>query len=293
MDTFLMLIWAFLTFICFPVSIILIIIRLIKKKKVKINVIITLEIIFLSIFITILGSFFADESTDNIEIEQEETIEEDNGKNTEEKNDKLKEEKKEEKKKSKEDVFLSKSIEYLGENKSKKLLEVLKNDIGFKEVSFINKIGETLNYNIKADGYELVVTDVGDDFRIFIPDSSYVFYEDSKVILTKKKFKDKIVTSDEASVYYIMAQDIITSCLKDPGSADFPSLNFSPEDIGFKKNGDLVLVQSYVDANNSFGATVRSKWEVQFEVLNMNTYSYDLKYINFDGEKSGSYIDMD
>ena len=111
--------------------------------------------------------------------------------------------------------------------------------------------------------------------------------------MTNENFKDKIVTSDEANIYYIMAQEIITSCLKNPKSADFPSIIFSPDDIGFKKNGNLVLVQSYVDATNSFGATIRSKWEVQFEVLDIETYTYDLKYINFDGEKSGNYIEMD
>ena len=195
--------------------------------------------------------------------------------------------------KSKDEIFLEESEEYLESDKRNKLLSVLKDNIGFEDVSFGEKIGETLNYKIKADGYDLVATDVGDDFRVFIPDTSYVFYEDSNIVMTKKQFEDKIVSRDEASVYYIMAQDIIYSCLKDPSSADFPSLNFSPEDIGFKKNGDLVLVQSYVDANNSFGATMRSKWEVQFEVLDMDTYSYDLKYINFDGEKAGNYIDMD
>lgn len=259
--------------------------KVIDKNKKK-TFYIVLAVIVAVLFIGVIGG----DSSDTVNETEEKSVEE-TDKEKEEKTDDKKEEKEE--KKSKDEIFLEKFKKHLDSENSKKLLSILKDDIGFKEVKFVEKIEDTFNYNIKADGYSLVVTDVGDDFRIFIPNSSYVFYEDSKVVLTKKEFKDIIVTSDEASVYYIMAQDIITSCLKDPGSADFPSLNFSPEEIGFKKNGDLVLVQSYVDANNSFGATVRSKWEVQFEVLDMNTYSYDLKYINFDGEKSGSYIDMD
>ena len=195
--------------------------------------------------------------------------------------------------KSDDDIFLEKSNEYLGTDQSNMLLMILKDKIGFEKIVFVEKLGETFNYKITADGYEIVATDLEDDFRIFIPNSSYVFYEDSKVVMTNENFKDKIVTSDEANIYYIMAQEIITSCLKNPKSADFPSIIFSPDDIGFKKNGNLVLVQSYVDATNSFGATIRSKWEVQFVVLDMDTYSYDLKYINFDGEKAGNYIDMD
>ena len=159
-------------------------------------------------------------------------------------------------------------------------------------MKFVEKLEGTFNYNIEADGYDLIVTDMGDDFRIFIPNSNLVFYEDSKVVMTTKDFNEKIINRDDANVYYIMAQEIIESCLKNPSSADFPSLVFSPQDIGFKKAGNLILVQSYVDADNSFGATVREKWEVQFEVIDMDNYLYDVKYINFGGETTGTYIEM-
>jgi len=55
-------------------------------------------------------------------------------------------------------------------------------------------------------------------------------------------------------------KEAVTSELKSPATADFPNL---PE-ITFKKVGDCsYTVSGYVDAQNSFGATVRSAFDAR------------------------------
>ena len=81
--------------------------------------------------------------------------------------------------------------------------------------------------------------------------------------------------------------------MKNPGSAKFPSINTEAGSIAIERNGALVVVQSYVDAKNSFNAMARSSWTVEFMVYDLNTYSYDTLYIEIDGEKSGEYIKLD
>lgn len=294
------LLGTFLMIIVFPIMLLVLLFKVIRKTSTKKDKIRPFICFVIAIVLVVVAVKTTPNDTEKSEIQKTvEAIPED-----EEDDDVVFEEVKElEEKpqetetkninKSKDEIISEEETEDFGIENSEKLILILKNDIGFDEIVFVEKIEDTFNYKIKVDGYELVVTDLGDDFRIFMPNSKHTFYENSEVVMTKEKFEDKIVTSNEANVYYIMAQEVITSCLKNPKSADFPSLIVNPQDIGFKKNGDLVLVQSYVSAENSFGATVSSRWEVQFEVLDMETYSYDLKYINFDGEKSGSYIEMD
>lgn len=194
----------------------------------------------------------------------------------------------------KELTFDDKVKELLGEELGSNLLKILKDNIGFTELSSIEKVGDTLNYKVDANGYEIMVTEISDtDFRIIIPNSDYVFYENGSVSMTFKDFSDRQIDINDRGTYYIMAQDIVKSGLKNPSSADFPSITFHSEDIAMQKKGDLIVVQSYVDAENSFGGTVRSKWTVQFMVIDKESFSCQPTYISIDGDSTGEFIDMD
>lgn len=59
-----------------------------------------------------------------------------------------------------------------------------------------------------------------------------------------------------------------------------------------KRNEDIVVVQSYVDAKNDFNAKVRANWIVEFRVIDMDTYSCEAIYINIDGEEVGTFIEL-
>lgn len=192
-----------------------------------------------------------------------------------------------------EDSFLTALKSQLSESVANDAYNILKNDLGFENFTFIKKMDDTTNYVISANGVEVVLTASDKVYRIFIPNSDTVFYEDDTVKMTAKQYEDKQISYGDQSAYYIIAKTIVESALKNPNSAKFPSINTEAGSIAIERNGALVVVQSYVDAKNSFNATVRSNWTVEFMVYDLSTYSYDALYIEIDGEKSGEYIKLD
>ena len=168
--------------------------------------------------------------------------------------------------------------------------DVLTNKLGFSDVEFEQKLGDTSNYEITANGVSMVITAMDDYYRVFIPDTSYVLYEDGNVLMNAQDIADRTINWADRISYYLMAQEFIKDCLNNPSSAKFPSINTS-SDIGMSKNGDMITVQGYVDCKNAFNATVRSNYTVQFNVIDMDSYSYEPLYVNIDGDEAGEYTD--
>lgn len=212
--------------------------------------------------------------SENIDIENEETADITDGK-------------------VQEDSFLTALKSQLDETVANEAYDIFKNDLGFDTLTFIKKMDDTTNYVISANGTEVVLTASDKVYRIFIPNSDTVFYEDDTVKMTVKQYEDKQISYGDQSAYYIIAKTIVESALKNPSSAKFPSINTEAGSITIERNGALVVVQSYVDAKNSFNAMVRSNWTVEFMVYDLSAYSYDALYIEIDGEKSGEYIKLD
>jgi hypothetical protein len=79
----------------------------------------------------------------------------------------------------------------------------------------------------------------------------------------------------EQSDYQYYTQENVKSILKAPKTADFPSIR----DWSFGKNPFYTAVQSYVDAQNSFGAEIRSEFYFVYQ-----TGTDNLVYAIFDGE---------
>lgn len=79
----------------------------------------------------------------------------------------------------------------------------------------------------------------------------------------------------EQSDYQYWTQEYVKSILKSPKSADFPNIS----DWALVKNNFYVAAQSYVDAVNSFGAEVRSKFTFIY-LVGTSTPIYAV----FDGE---------
>lgn len=180
----------------------------------------------------------------------------------------------------------------LEEKVAVKAYNILKKKIGFKKIEYVERMDDTSNYEITADGNDIVMTASDKVYRIFIPESDYVFYEDGKVKLTAKKLEDTTIDQNEGSSYYIMAQEIVKESLLNPRGAKFPSYVFNSDDVAMQKDGKLVAVQSYVDATNGYGATVRTKWTVQFVVTDIDSFSYDLKYVKVGDDSYGTFEKM-
>lgn len=101
----------------------------------------------------------------------------------------------------------------------------------------------------------------------------YDLYRDGK---TLAKVQDYRLSTDEASTLIVKCQEKIKEILKSPSTAKFASFL----DWKFKKEKNIVYVYGYVDAQNGFGAEVRS--EFQFII---DTDTNTITSLIFDGEE--------
>lgn len=77
----------------------------------------------------------------------------------------------------------------------------------------------------------------------------------------KEKSQTLDVTDDkEKAICWSLAKDVISEHLKSPSTAKFPL--YTNEDIKYTYSNDIYTVYGYVDAQNSFGATVRTEFYV-------------------------------
>ncbi len=100
------------------------------------------------------------------------------------------------------------------------------------------------------------------------------------------QIKDLTLTSEEITHFISTSQEYVKYALKSPTSAEFPGqiLELDQWSVGRYKN--IVEISSYVDAQNSFGAMIRSKFTVQ---MDYNTSK--CTYLSIDGKTvSGTYF---
>lgn len=69
------------------------------------------------------------------------------------------------------------------------------------------------------------------------------------------------VSDDEKNICWTLAKDTVKNNLKSPSSAKFP-FSYGSEDVSITKSGSIYTVKSWVDADNSFGANIRSNFVV-------------------------------
>lgn len=290
------------------VGVILAIVDLCSKKrdrKHKLSVFAILACIVWTIVFIVIGS--ADdgntdtqlpstqiESQAETEGETEKVQETESKKVTEKSKNTEKTEKVQQKKKSKKHNKVVKALikDGLDEKVAANTYSIMKKKIGFKKLEYEKKADGLDMYYIDADGFDVAITASDKVYRIFIPESSFVFYEDGKVKLTAKRLKETTIDQNEGSSYYIIAQEIVKQALLNPRGAKFPSYTFNSDAVAMQKDGDLVAVQSYVDATNGYGATIRTKWTVQFKVIDLDSFSYDLKYVKVGDDSTGTFEKM-
>ncbi|MCH7598055.1 hypothetical protein IID27_03410 [Patescibacteria group bacterium] len=78
---------------------------------------------------------------------------------------------------------------------------------------------------------------------------------------------------------YITAKGYVENVLKAPSTADFPTLGT----VNKREGEDRYIVYGYVDSQNSFGAMIRSDWEVHLKYLGgdwVKDSSWELEYID-------------
>ena len=169
------------------------------------------------------------------------------------------------------------------------LYNFLHQELLFDDIIFAQKnaVGDIL-FDIVADDYSLMIS-VDNDGIYSVRCGSYDLYDGENILITKNGLDDRSI--DHESEYYSIAKEIILNNLKSPKSAEFSSL--WSDEVKMQRNKDMVIVQGYVDAENSFGVSTRNQWQVEFKVLDLDTFSYEIIYIFIDGNKFGEFIKLD
>lgn len=103
--------------------------------------------------------------------------------------------------------------------------------------------------------------------------SGHPLYKKKKIVAT---IDDYTFTSEELNKYQTMCMNIVTDILKSPSTAKFADYS----DWGFSKNKQKITVQAYVDSQNSFGAEIRSKFQ-----LIINAKNNKIRSFIFDGKE--------
>lgn len=155
-------------------------------------------------------------------------------------------------------------------------------DCGIKKISSIES-DESLN-NMNEDGetgYRISSGDINNIILYLKADRSInmVRYADNDLYSDgsiKSTLSDYTFTLEEMSQLELSAEKAVKSILKAPSTAKFPNMN----EWGFAKKDGKIYIQSYVDSQNSFGAMLRSNFQI---TLNANDYT-TTSFI-FDGEE--------
>lgn len=196
---------------------------------------------------------------------------------------------------------------YYEYNNAKELGEVsfiLINDAVVKLVSYHNYAyngGKTIleSFNLtagdscaseKKDNYARYrsITDKVDDLWVTLVDKNSDTFECLQVTYDMFYFEEWYMAMNisEKSDYQYWTKESVNSILKAPKTAKYPGIM----EWSFGKNPFYTAVQSYVDAQNSFGAQVRSKFHFVYK-----TGTNELVYAVFDNEVlvDNGYVDTE
>ena len=88
------------------------------------------------------------------------------------------------------------------------------------------------------------------------------FFENGAAV---SNVNDKIVSSTQRGLIIISAQEDVENNLKAPTTAEFPGEVLEADQWNVSRDGTTYVITSYVDAQNSFGAMIRSNFQVTYE----------------------------
>ncbi len=133
--------------------------------------------------------------------------------------------------------------------------------------------GET-GYRLKTGNIDNIILYLSSDKSVNqIRYADYDLYVDGSNVAT---LQDYTVSKDEVNKYQSLCQEKVKEILKSPSTAKFPAYT----EWGFKQEKNIFTVQGYVDAQNSFGAETRSKFQFIIDIDSDNIQSFI-----FDGEE--------
>jgi hypothetical protein len=167
----------------------------------------------------------------------------------------------------------------LSEEDSTKAFEVIKR-VGFKDVGEVNFSSEADNIQsysilvnckwfICSSGY---IMKIKDNEVVYVGTDNITFFDSELGVIDN--VTNYTFAFGEESTYQGLAMVYVKQALKSPSTA-----KFSVSEWNSWKDHDIVTVQSYVDAQNSFGAMIRNHFIVQ-----MSYSTQELLYLELDGQ---------
>lgn len=117
--------------------------------------------------------------------------------------------------------------------------------------------GET-GYRISSEDINNIILYLDADNNVYsIRYADHDLYADGKKIAS---LTDYTMTINEMTKWQLLCENKVKEVLKSPSSAKFPNIL----EWKFRKEKNIITVQSYVDAQNSFGAMIRSDFQFKF-----------------------------
>ncbi|CCL55976.1 hypothetical protein [Clostridioides difficile] len=148
--------------------------------------------------------------------------------------------------------------------------ESIKHDEGLDNAHFDGEKG----YRIEFGGSKNIILYLNKDNSVYnVRWADNDFYKDGKIV---SKVSDYTLTMDEKTALQLQCESGVSAILKSPSTAKFPNIT----KWMFSKNKEEIVVQSYVDSQNSFGATMRSEFQIIF-----TSDGKDVKSFVFDGKE--------
>lgn len=150
---------------------------------------------------------------------------------------------------------------------AKNLLESLKLlEVKYSDVSNWAPINNWENGQRSAFEYKDLIFNVyfNQDGSINSINSGDVKFLQANNVLIK--IEDKIISSENKIALMDVSKQYVTKVLKAPSTAEFPGGGiFSMfEDWQFSRDKNIFIVKSYVDAQNGFGAMIRSEFTMRY-----------------------------
>ena len=161
-------------------------------------------------------------------------------------------------------------------------IELVLKNCGIDQISSIEHDELLDNAHTNGEtGYRLKTGNIDNIILYLLSDKSvnqiryadYDLYVDGSNVAT---LQDYTVSKDEVNKYQSLCQEKVKEILKSPSTAKFPVYT----EWGFKQEKNIFTVQGYVDAQNSFGAETRNKFQF---IIDMN--SDNIQSFIFDGEE--------
>lgn len=119
-------------------------------------------------------------------------------------------------------------------------------------------------FSFNANGYNFIITINAPDNSVFsVSSGTLELYKQNEI--EPRNVEDWTLNDTEKAYMIQIGEGLVKECLKSPSTAKFPGSFLMPYDgWGMSQEGLIYKISSYVDSQNSFGATVRSNFYIEF-----------------------------